>query len=389
MKHLTIGGSSFARTLACPGWIKASAKLPKGTPSPAAVRGSMHHMVQEACHVDEKTPEDCLGMVYKEGDAELAFTEDELDDADIIFNNTNKFLDDLDIDEFMVEPFVQLIPNEAGGSLDLLGLSSNGKTLALLDIKTGQIVISPVENAQLLFYGVSAEEDPLTKDMFRDVEKIVFAIVQPTARGVVSTWECDRKTLVKFRKEALEAIKKTKHKTPALNAGPECKYCPAASYCKVNRANAVATRNLTPTHKAELQASADLLPVVEAWVNSVKQELFTQLTRGASVKGWKIVDKRANRKWVDEAAAEAALKKAKLSPVLYIKSALMTAPQVTSAIKKAKLDLEALKKKFNFDLDDLIEAKSSGTTLAPEDDDREAVATGGVPENLSKLVGKK
>jgi len=387
MRHLSIGGSTFARTEQCAGWIKASEKLPRGKSGPAAMSGSMQHTVQQLCQSTDypayETPEDCLGLVYREGADERAFEDADLATANIVFEYTNRLLDDLDIDTLLIEPFVQIVPGEAGGSIDFLGLSDDRKTLLLGDYKTGQVKVSPVNNKQLLFLAVCVWDDPATEDLYEDVEEIVFAIVQPSAKGVVSLWRCERHHIVAFRKTVLATIGEVDKANPPLHAGPECKWCPAASYCKVRKADVIAAKGLNPANKQDLQASADILEEVEAWVNATKSGLFTQLTRGASIRGWKLVDKKATRKWVDETAASAAFQKANIDPALFTRDVMLTAPQATAAFKKAKLDLDELK----IDLEDHIEAKSSGTTLVPETDDREAVVTGGVPDNLVKLLG--
>ena len=379
MKHLTIGGSTFARTLACPGWIKASEGLPKSPPGPLARIGSMHHMVQEACQRDGLLPKDCLGMTYSEGGEDLVFSDNDLDTADIIYRRTNQLMDELDIEEVEFEPFVQFIEDLAGGSIDVLGLSHDRKVLLVADYKTGQVEVSPVENEQLMFYAICAQADPATKDMFKGVEKIILAIIQPTTKAVVTTWELTPAALRTFRTEVRDAIKKTQGKKPRLVPGPACKWCPAAPYCKARKAAVIASKALAPEHKESLQASADILKEVEAWVASVKAELFTQLSRGLVVDGWKIVDKKGARIWVDEDAAMADLMKANIPPAIFMKNTLLTAPQTIAALKKAKIE---------FDLDDHVEFKSSGVTLAPESDGRDAVTADGVPDNLKALVGK-
>ena len=380
MKHLAIGGSSFARTLACPGWIKASENLPKTPPGPSARVGSMQHMVQEVCQRDGVVPSDCLGMTYVEGLEELTFTENDLQTADIIYRRTNQLMDELDIDEVEFEPFVQLIPDVAGGSIDVLGLSADRKTILIADYKTGRIEVSPVENAQLMFYAICAGVDPATKDLFKNVKHVVLAIIQPTTKAVVTTWECPRDDLRIFKSKTLDAIKKAQGKNPRRIPGPECKWCPAAPYCQPRKAAVIAAKALTPDHKGDLQASADILEEVEAWVSSVKAELFTQLSRGLVIDGWKIVDRKGARVWTDEIVAMAAFMKANIPPAVFMKNTLLTAPQTIAALKKAKIE---------FDLDDHVEFKSSGVTLAPESDGRDAVTADGVPDNLKKLVGKK
>tara|TARA_R110000751_G_scaffold2075_4_gene11199 strand:- start:691 stop:897 length:207 start_codon:yes stop_codon:yes gene_type:complete len=66
MKHLEYGGSTAARTIACPGWIKQSEGIKRRPVGQAAIDGSMHHEVQEKVQTEGKKPEDFLGHVYEE-----------------------------------------------------------------------------------------------------------------------------------------------------------------------------------------------------------------------------------------------------------------------------------------------------------------------------------
>ena len=379
MKHLTIGGSTAERTKACPGWVSASKDIPTRPAGQAAIDGSMHHEVQEMCQRDGAEPKDHVGFVYSENGVSREFTEDDLALSYMAFNATNALCDELDIDEMIVEPFVQLIPDLAGGSIDLIGLSRKRDTLLFLDYKFGRGKVGVKNNVQLQFYGISAEADPLTADMFDGVDNIEFAIIQPQVSPEASRWSCTPAELAEFKIDMMTSIDQAQSSTPPLNTGSHCQYCPASPYCTVRRADMIGTLNLGLLAKDALQASADILEDVEAWLNAAKQELYIQLSRGVNIHGWKIVDKRASRKWIDEAAAEEALILAKIDRGIFTKEILLTAPQVVDALKKYKID---------FNLSEFIEVKSSGTTLVAEHDDRDAVVPG-VPENLKKLMAAK
>ena len=136
--HLQYGGSSAHRTMGCPGWVKSSENLPKKPAGAAAIEGSMHHEIMEMCQRENKEPEAFIGHIYKEQGVEKEFTDDDLTRSEIAFNATNDVLDKYDIDEMMIEPFVQYLPGIIGGSIDLLGLSTNRKTLLVLDYKFGK-----------------------------------------------------------------------------------------------------------------------------------------------------------------------------------------------------------------------------------------------------------
>jgi len=375
MIHLIYGGSSAQRTIGCPGWIEATEDLPKSPAGPAASLGSMHHEVQEMARREGKEPADYLGHIYKENGVDYELTEDELDTSLIAFAATDKVLDEFEIDEFEIEPFVEFDPGLIGGSIDLLGLSISRTTLMILDYKFGSVKVNVTESAQHFLYAMSARRDPKTADMFKNVLDLVFVIIQPKVKGGVSTWKCDIKELDAFEKKFLAAVE-----SDELHAGAHCKWCPAAPYCKTKRADVVGAKALGARVKKELQEGANILEEVEAWVNDMKSELYTQLTRGVSIKGWKIVDKRATRKWTDETVIREALTNTCIKESVFTKTTLLTAPQMVTAFKRNKID---------FDLDDFITVKSSGTTLAPEHDDRDAVKVGDIPDNLKKLAGNE
>lgn len=371
--HLDYGGSTAARTLACPGWIKRSKGIKRRPAGAAAIDGSMHHEVQEMCQKDGTNPVDHIGFVYKEGSISREFLEDDLDLSNLAFNATNKLMDELDIDEMLVEPFVQLIPGVAGGSIDLLGLSADRKTLLDLDYKFGAVKVSPIEGAQHGLYGISAREDLTTSDMFKEVERVIFAIVQPKVKGVVSTWECDIEWLDSFEKTFRGAMEKD-----TLCAGAHCKFCPSEPYCKVKRQAVFSATLLDKKSHNELCAAADEVVRVENWVKAVKEELYFQIGRGVSVPGWKVVDKRPATKWVDEATVREFLKGKRIAARDIVKpAALMTPIQVGKILHKKGRDL---------DLTDFIVKVSSGTTVATEDDSRDAVVVTDVAPQLEKLV---
>lgn len=373
MKHLPIGGSTATRTLNCPGWIEKSKGIPRRPAGQAALNGSMHHEVQQMCREQSKYPHELLNHVYKEGSVELVFTEDDLDLSEIAHEATEVLLDDLDIDEMLVEPFVQLIPDEAGGSIDLLGLSHDRKTLLVLDYKFGSYKVDAKENAQGLFYAACAEADVITYDMMENVDTVVIAIIQPKVKGTVSTWSCDRKTLTQYLVRLKTAIVSTD-----INPGSHCKWCPAEPYCVEKKAAVMSATLLDKDSHNELSAAAAEVERVESWVKSVKEELYIQISRGVSIPGWKVVDKRATRKWQDEAKLVDAL-----APVLdeseVFSSKLNTPAQMEKALKKNKVDI---------DLSGFIIKTSTGTTLAQESDSREAVVVTDVTGHLAEMMDK-
>jgi hypothetical protein len=373
MEHLPYGGSSAKRTINCPGWLEKSKGITPRPAGAAAIEGSMHHMIMEVCQKENDTPEDNLGMLYTENGIQRYFTEDDLDLSEIAYNATNKLLDDLDIDQMMIEPFVQLIPGVAGGSIDLLGLSADEETILFLDYKFGTVKVPVKETEQGGVYGISARHDKTTADLFKHVKKIIFAIIQPKAKGVVFLWETDPEWLDGFLHRFQNAMVSTE-----INPGSHCKYCPAEPYCEEKRLNVIASNLLGARELEELQAGANVIVEVEDWVKAMKEELYLQMNRGLQIKGWKIIDKRPTTKWTDEAGAKAFMKDKRIAAKDIIKPAsLMTPIQVGKILKKKGKDLS---------LDEFIVSESSGTTLALESHNSPAVIVSDVQGHLKDMM---
>ena len=115
---------------------------------------------------------------------------------------------------------------------------------------------------------------------------------------------------------------------------------------------------------------------VEDWVKSIKEELYLQMIRGVPVPGWKIVEKRHTRKWTDEKAAEKAIKLPKKD---MFATKMLTPAQMEKVIKKNKV---------NVDLSEFIVSVSPGTTIATEDDSREAVIASDIQGELKEMMEK-
>ena len=375
MKHLPYGGSSAKRQIMCPGSLAKSEGIAPRPAGEAAITGSMHHEVQEKCRREDKVPNQMLGHPYIEGGVTRTFEPDDLDLADIMYAATDRVLNDYDIDEFEIEPFVEFIPGVSGGSIDLLGLSEDHKTILIHDYKTGTSKV-PVEGSeQHGVYALASRVDSKTKDMWSDVERVIFVIVQPRIKGVVFQWETDIAWLDKFEKTYRKAMTLT-----TINPCSHCKYCPAEPFCEEKRLNIVAANLLGARHQDELNAAAAMVVEVLDWCKSIQEEMYLQMLRGVPVPGWKIVNKRATRKWVEGHQFDDltdGLISAGLDLDDLYNEVRKTPPQMEKVLKKSKVD---------FDLNEFIVSISPGTTIATDDDSREAVIVSDVQGELKKMM---
>ena len=107
----------------------------------------------------------------------------------------------------------------------------------------------------------------------------------------------------------------------------------------------------------------DRLPLLEDWIKSVREFAFAELNSGKAVPHWKLVPKRAYRKWRDEFNTKECLESLGYGVADYMDTKLKSPAQVEKLLgTKNKTILEVL-----------TVSESSGFTLAPESDKREAV----------------
>jgi hypothetical protein len=118
----------------------------------------------------------------------------------------------------------------------------------------------------------------------------------------------------------------------------------------------------------------DQIPMVEEFIKSVQALAHQMIEDGGSVPGWKLVNKRAMRQWVDEDKAVAFLSSAGVEA--WAEPKAISPAVAEKALKKAKIELPA----------DLVVAVSSGSTLAPESDPRPSVLQ--IGQTLSKAMAK-
>ena len=378
--HLPIGGSTAARTLGCPAWLGRAAKVPKGGSSSAADQGTLFHEVMEGYYRDDKEFKDQLGATAY---GEYTFNTDMLNELVLpAFEAAEQVFDTYDIQELMIEPFVQYIPDVAGGSIDILGVSGDGKTVVILDWKGGHGHVRAEDNKQLIFYALSAAVDrTLGAFDIKKVEKIVGVIIQPKISHKPDVWEFTKAEVDAFEDELIEAIDSSEDERPRASSGSHCTWCPAAPYCPEKKVLARSALVLSKDNSEQLAEAMAMVDEVEAWAKAVRKAAHSALDRGGKVEGWKLVAKRASRVWADAGAVETRIrnaKKLKLTEGFEMK--LKSPAKIEKLCKEKGIPFQPFA--------DMAVMYSSGSTMAAEKDKRPAIGVKEIPDILVKMVAQ-
>ena len=365
-----VGGSTAKRVLACPGSVALVQQMP---PQPASVHadtGTLLHNTIASILETGKPPQEFLGATYNG----IELTEDLLERKLL---PALAALDEIDPDktmEYAVEQVVGFGNALPGvfGSADLVGRIGNRGVL--LDWKFGDgVAVSAEENPQGLFYVAAALRTTKTKWAFADVEDIEIIIVQPP---YVKRWVTTPARVKQFEAELMLAVRAAEQPDAPLAAGDHCRWCTAKTICPVvNGAVARAARTAIKTVNVDRLAEAlGQIDLLEGYIKDARDMAQQLLENGVEVPGWKLVPKRATRKWADDKKVLTTLTEAGLN-----------IEQLTDP--KSPAQMEKVLKKHNVPMPtDLIVSVSTGNTLAPEDDPRPAVLQ--IGKQLSAALGK-
>jgi hypothetical protein len=210
------------------------------------------------------------------------------------------------VGEILVEHSFNLdqIHPGAYGTADAVVYEPVLKLLRVYDYKHGQgILVEAENNSQLKYYGLGA----LLSSGY-PCENIELVIVQPRAThvdGPVRRWRFAAFDLVEFAADLADFAAKTSEPNAPLVSGDHCRFCPASAICPElsKKALAVAQTEFSPAFSyspEKLSETLAKLDMLEGYAKSVRAFAYAEAEHGRCPPGWKLVDKRATRKWRDE-----------------------------------------------------------------------------------------
>jgi len=379
----TVGGSTAARVIECPGSVELVRKVPRLPTSDYAREGTMLHVAAAAVIEQDMMPEKMLGFVHDGVELTDALMDNKLLPAISMFD---AILDDLEEtygEEAQIEiesevSFGDVIP-DAFGSCDIV--MRVGPRAIIADWKFGDgVPVSAVENKQLMFYARAAMHSEIGY-LFNGATEVELIIIQPS-QGEPSRWLTSINDLEIFEQELIRAVKESKKSTARLKQGSHCRWCSAQSICPLmtgamERAIRLDLESVDPVKLGKVFEQTYML---ETFIAKVRSLVQFAIESGYQVPGCKLVLKRATRKWKDPVDAEAMILKLLEDSNVYNpvvrKSELLSPAQMEKMLKSLKLAIP----------EELVVKESSGTTLALESDTRPAVTTIAVlGKSLEKL----
>jgi hypothetical protein len=266
-----------------------------------------------------------------------------------------------------IEQHVKNADNEEHAGTADCGILA-GNTLAIIDLKAGWVPVQVKYNKQLMSYALQFLD---THKLWDRVETVRIMIVQPRVYDKPQMVMYGVDQLRDFAKEVGHHIEAIEKGDKTLVAGDHCGFCPAKGKCPELRKAAVEkakmvfdcpkeAREYSPQEIAEILNEAEL---IKAHLAGVEQYARRELEKGREIPGYKLVEKRASYKWVDFEPVKRAFEGYEWNVIHTVKP--KTPLQIAKVAKELGVKLPDFERRYK--------KESSGTTLAPDSDNRPAV----------------
>lgn len=357
LAHSRIGASSMHRWAACPGSVRLSQGI-ESKSSVYAEEGTKAHEVAATYLTTGKWPKDVDSEMKA---AVEVYTEEVLRHVDSMEHPEDGFLVEHRFDLSSIYPGLF-------GTADCVIYDAYERVLRVFDYKHGMgIPVEVEENEQLMYYGLGA----LISTGYPCLE-IELTIVQPRCphpKGPIRKWKFPAIELIDFADDLRNFATRTEDPNAPLVPGEHCRFCPAAGVCPeiAKKAQAVAKaefRSDLSYDPAQLSLTLEWLPAIESWIKNVREFAYAEAQHGRTPPGWKLVQKRATRKWKDQERAEKTLAHWFGNDDDIFEKSLKSPAQIEKLLSS---------KKEKAKLAELVLSESSGLALAHESDPRPAV----------------
>ena len=313
--HSSLSPSSAFRWIKCTPSAKLNAALPDST-SEYALQGTAAHTLCEyklrkLLGKDAKDPTENLTYF----DAEMADCTDSYQQyVSEQIETAKQFCKDPIVLVEQKLDFSKWVP-QGFGTGDCVIVADN--VLTVIDFKYGVgVLVEAEQNPQMMCYALGALA---LFDSIYDIENVVMTIFQPR-RDNISTYELSKKELLQWADEILSPAAQLAAKGEGeFKAGKHCKFCKVKATCRkraeynleLARYDFEMPANLEDTEIEVILSKADELA---AWCSDIKEYAFQQALNGKQWNGWKLVEGRSVRKYINEDAVAETVKNAGYDP---------------------------------------------------------------------------
>jgi hypothetical protein len=359
-KHALLSPSAAHRWLNCPPSARLCEDIADQTSSYAEEGSQAHELCEYKLRkfLGDKAKDPCGNLSYYDQTMEDA-TDDYLSFCTAEFERLKSNGEPFIAVEQRVR-YEEYVP-EGFGTGDCVVIADG--TLHIVDYKHGQgVLVEAEDNPQMKLYALGALE---LFDGIYDIDRVSMTIYQPR-RDNISTHTVFKESLYQWADEVLKPTAEIAYAGGGeYNCGEWCQFCKAKHECRkraeANMALAGYDFKRPPLlEDDEIEAILGKVDGLVAWANDIKDYALQAALSGKRWDGWKLVEGRSNRRYIDEKAVAETVEGAGYDPYEH-KVMGITAMEKTLG-----------KGRFSELLGALVEKPQGKPTLVPEGDKRPA-----------------
>ena len=356
--HAKFSASGSAKWFLCAGSIEAESGLPNKS-SIYADEGTAAHELGEICLIMGDRASEWVGKQLIDNNA-VTVTQEMADYIQVYVDyvKSKKGM-------VLVEQFVDFSNVAPGGFGTCDAIVMDNDTLHVVDLKYGKGVRVEAEgNTQALLYAIGA----INNHSWVAFKTIVITIVQPRLDHI-SEWVIGIDELNAWAERLTQAAEQASlPDAPRTPGEKQCQWCRAKPTCPALKVYAeqamlsqfddLAPPNPDTLNDAQLRLALESKKLIVSWLDAVEGLVSERLEAGVPFAGFKMVEGRSNRAWIDDGRAATALTEFLGSDAFEHK--LLSVAKAEKALGKHKKDM----------IDSLSSKARGAATLVPDSDKR-------------------
>ena len=253
---------------------------------------------------------------------------------------------------------------EGFGTADCIVIG--GTDMYIIDFKYGKgVPVEAFENPQMMLYALGAYE---AYKMLYDIKQIHMTIVQPRLDSI-SEYEMNKDDLMLWAKQISDIAEEAYEGKGDFKAGEHCKFCKAKATCRARAEKNLELAGFTE-FKPELLTNEEIGDIllkgrdIAKWVKDLEEYALKECLAGNSITGWKAVEGRTTRCFIDQDKAFEMLKASGINDTILYEKKPLTLAQIEKVLGK---------KEFKDLVGDQVIKSPGKPTLAVESDKRKSI----------------
>lgn len=373
--HARLSASGAHRWMACTPSVKLEEQFPDKE-SAYAAEGTLAHTMAETIirynnnEITKRTFFTRMNKIRKEelyGKDMEEYISDYAQNVWEIFNEAKASCPDAQLLPEQRLDFSEYVP-DGFGTGDIVIIADD--MVQVIDLKYGKGVgVSAKENPQLRLYGLGAY---LEHSMLYDIRRVKMTIIQPRLDNI-STEELSVEELLEWaEKEVRPKAELAMKGEGEYQTGKHCRFCKAKTVCRARseynlELSKLEFRNPDTLEEWEIGEILQRAEELNSYVSDVRDYVFDQaLNHGKKYEGWKLVEGRSNRKYLDEKKVRETLIEAGYTDEDITETKVLGITAMEKAIGK---------KVFGEVLSELVIKPEGKPVLVPETDKRPEIHT--------------